>query len=163
MKKNPADAEAKSKLDQLTATLAAFDIKELKRRLGLRADDLNLRFQLGLALAKSGKHKEAITEFQQARSSTTLKVQALYNAGLSLEADGVPKLAVKSYEEALKNTEPDDTDTLNSLHYRLGRIAEASGNVQVAEEHYNEVAANNYSYLDVAERLTNLNKKPMED
>ncbi len=163
LKKNPADAEAKSKLGQITAALAAYEIKEIRRRVGLRPDDLNLRFQLGQTLAKAGKHGEAIAEFQQARSSPQLKVQALIQAGLSFEANGVSKLAERSYQDALRATESDDTATMNSLHYRLGRIAEAQGNVQSAEEHYNEVAANDYSYLDVADRLGNLNKKPAED
>ncbi len=58
--------------------------------------------------------------------------------------------------EALKAADPDDLATLNALHYRLGRVAEAQGNLDVAEEHYNEVAANDYGYLDVALRLRNL-------
>ncbi len=45
---------------------------------------------------------------------------------------------------------------MNSLHYRLGRVSEAMGNPQAAEEHYNEVAANDYGYLDVAQRLRSL-------
>jgi tetratricopeptide (TPR) repeat protein len=163
LKKAPDDAEARSKLEQITAALAAYEIKEIRRRIALRADDMNLRFQLGQALAKAGKHGEAIAEFQQARNSPQLKVQALYQAGLSFEANGVPKLAERSYQDAVRATEPDDTATMNSLHYRLGRIAELQGNTQSAEEHYNEVAANDYSYLDVAERLGNLNKKPAED
>ena len=44
-----------------------------------------------------------------------------------------------------------------ALHYRLGRVAEALGNNEAAEEHYNEVAAIDYTYLDVAKRLRNLN------
>jgi len=47
-------------------------------------------------------------------------------------------------------------ETINALHYRLGRVFEAQGDTQMAEEHYNEVAANDYGYLDVAQRLRNL-------
>ncbi len=43
-----------------------------------------------------------------------------------------------------------------ALHYRLGRAAESMGNNEVADEHYNEVAAVDYSYLDVAQRLKRL-------
>ena len=67
------------------------------------------------------------------------------------------KLAERTYQEALKAVEPDDLATLNALHYRLGRVAEAQGNRDAAEEHYNEVAANDYAYLDVAQRLQSLN------
>ena len=38
----------------------------------------------------------------------------------------------------------------------LPDIVEALGNHEGAEEHYNEVAANDYTYLDVAERLRRL-------
>ena len=52
--------------------------------------------------------------------------------------------------------EPEDKDNFIALHYRLGRVAETLGNNEAAEEHYNEVAANDYTYLDVAERLRRL-------
>ncbi len=163
LKKSPGDAEAKARLDQLNTALASYEAKELRRRMALRPDDMGLRLQLGQALARAGKHDEAIAEFQQARSSPVHKVQALLQAGLSFEANGVLKLAERSYQDALRSADPADAATVNGLHYRLGRIAEAQGNPQSAEEHYNEVAANDYSYLDVAQRLRDLNRKPAED
>ena len=86
----------------------------------------------------------------------TLKIQALYHLGLSFEANNAPKLAERNYKEALKMLEPEDKDNFLALHYRLGRVSEALGNNEAAEEHYNEVAANDYSYLDVAQRLKRL-------
>ena len=132
------------------------EVKEYKRRLSLYPEDLQLHFSLGLRLARGGKHEEAIAAFQQARNSPTLKVQALHQTGLSFEAKNALKLAERTYLDALKSADPADTSTLNALHYRLGRVSEALGNTAAAEEHYNEVAANDYSYLDVAQRLQNL-------
>jgi tetratricopeptide (TPR) repeat protein len=163
VKQDPGDAQAKAKLEQLSATLFAYESKEYKRRIALNPEDLNLRFHFGQILASMGKHDEAIAEFQQARNSPSLKVEALFHAGLSFEANGVMKLAERAFNDALRAVDPDDTANLNKIHYRLGRIAEAQGNVQNAEEHYNEVAANDYSYLDVAQRLRDLNKKPVDD
>jgi len=154
---HPEDAAAKAKLDQLTKLLSDYEIKEYRRRLSLSPDDANLHFQLGLCLARAGQHDEAIAAFQQARSNPSLKVQSLYHAGLSFEANGALKLADRAYRDALKAIEPEDTANFNALHYRLGRVAEALGNLEAAEEHYNEVAANDYTYLDVAQRLKNLN------
>jgi tetratricopeptide (TPR) repeat protein len=156
-KERADDAAAKAKLDQLTKLLSDYEIKEFRRRSAASPEDTNLHYQLGLCLARAGLHDEAIAEFQQARSSPTLKVQALYQAGLSFEANNAFKLADRTYREALKSLEDGDVANFNSLHYRLGRVAEALGNSEVAEEHYNEVAANDYSYLDVAQRLRNLN------
>ena len=47
-------------------------------------------------------------------------------------------------------------ENFKALHYRLGRVAEALGNNEAAEEHYNEVAAKDYTFLDVAQRLRRL-------
>ena len=125
--------------------------------MALSPEDTNLHFQLGLCLARAGLHDEAIGEFQQARSSPTHKVQALYQVGLSFEANGAFKLADRAYQDGLKAIEAEDMDNFKALHYRLGRVAEAMGNHEAAEEHYNEVAAIDYTYLDVAQRLRNLN------
>jgi tetratricopeptide (TPR) repeat protein len=154
---NPDDPAARAKVEQLTKLLADYEINEFRRRVALSPEDANLRYQLGLCLARGGRHDEAIAEFQQARSSPTLKVQALYQAGLSFEANNALKLADRAYRDALKSIESEDLNNFNALHYRLGRVAEALGNLEAAEEHYNEVAANDYAYLDVAQRLRNLN------
>ena len=82
------------------------------------------------ALARAGLHDEAIAEFQQARSSQTHKVQALFQMGLSFEANNALKLAERSYRDALKAVEPEDVSNLNALNYRLGRVAEAHGNMR---------------------------------
>ena len=156
-KDRPDDAAAKAKLDQVTKLLADYEIKEYRRRVALSPEDTNLHYQLGLCLARAGLHDEAIAEFQQARSSPTLKTQALYQMGLSFETNGALKLADRTYRDALKGVEAEDVANFIALHYRLGRVAEALGNNEAAEEHYNEVAAIDYTYLDVAQRLRNLN------
>lgn len=153
----PDDVTSRGKLDQLTKLLMDYEIKELRRRIALSPEDSNLHYQLGLVLAKDGKHADAIGEFQVAKNSPNLKVDALHQAGLSFEADGRGKLAERTYQEALKAIDPSDTVNFNALHYRLGRVAEELGNMEEAEEHYNEVASNDYTYLDVAQRLRNLN------
>lgn len=153
----PDDAATRAKLDQITRLLSEYEIKEFRRRVALSPEDTNLHYQLGVCLARAGLHDEAIGEFQQARSSPSLKVQALYQVGLSFEANGALKLADRAYQDGLKAIEPEDLDNFKALHYRLGRVAEAMGNHEAAEEHYNEVAATDYTYLDVAQRLRNLN------
>jgi tetratricopeptide (TPR) repeat protein len=153
---HPEDTAAKAKLDQLTEMLSKYEVEAFRRRVGLHPEDAALHFQFGIILAKKGDHDAAIAEFQQARSSPAHKVQALYQAGLSFEANNALKLADRSYREAVKSLEAEDKENLLALHYRLGRVAEALGNHEGAEEHYNEVAAIDYGYLDVAERLRRL-------
>jgi tetratricopeptide (TPR) repeat protein len=154
----PEDTGAKAKLDQLTEMLNKYEIAAFRRRVALRPEDAKLHLELGAILARVGDHDGAIAEFQHARSSPTLavKIQALYSLGLSFEANNAPKLAERNYKEALKIIEPEDRENFLALHYRLGRVAEVLGNHEAAEEHYNEVAAIDYAYHDVAERLKRL-------
>ena len=155
-RERPDDPAPKAKLEQLQAMLVDYEIKEYRRRVALQPGDCQLHYDLGLRLAKAGQHKDAISSFQLARSSPALKVEALHQAGLSFEAEGALKLAERTLQEAVKAADRDDMPTMNALHYRLGRIHEALGNVKDAEEHYNEVAANDYGYQDVAQRLRSL-------
>lgn len=154
---DPTDVTSKSKLDQLHRMLLDYEIKEYRRRVALSPEDHGLHHLLGMALARDGKHAEAIGEFQIAKGAPNLKIDAMLQAGLSFEADGRAKLAERTYQEALKSLEPSDTVNANALHYQLGRVNETLGNMEQAEEHYNEVAANDYTYRDVAQRLRNLN------
>ncbi len=158
LKERPEDDKAKTLLDDLTRKLNEYEIQEYKRRIALEPTDLNLQYQLGARLAQDKRYDEAIGAFQQSSKSTTpaLKVQSLYQLGLCFEARSIHKLAERALQEALKIADPKDLSLTNGIRYRLGRVAEAQGNTAEAEEHYNEVAANDYTYLDVAERLRNL-------
>ena len=157
------DPEPRQKLEQLKVALYKYELKEIRRKVGHAPDDLKLRMLLGKKLAEGAKHDEAIAEFQQARNSPELKVQALLQAGLSFKANGIGKLAERHFEEALRAVDLKDLVTFNELHYNLGLLAEEQGNKAIAEEHYNEVAANDYSYRDVAQRLRKLGEKPPEE
>jgi tetratricopeptide (TPR) repeat protein len=152
------DTAAKAKLDQLNEMLNKYEIEAFRRRVQLHPEDAKLHFDLGVILARVGDHDGAIAEFQQARSSTNpiQKVQALYHLGMSFEVNNSPKLAERNYKDAIKLLDPDDKENFLALHYRLGRVSETLSNTEAAEEHYNEVAAHDYSYLDVAQRLKRL-------
>ena len=82
--------------------------------------------------------------------------------GLSFYATNIIKLAERTFLDALRVAEESDTSVRNELNYNLGRIAEDQGNKSVAEEYYNEVAAQDYTYRDVAQRLRKLGEKPPE-
>jgi tetratricopeptide (TPR) repeat protein len=155
-REKPQDEPIKAKLSQYKTMLMEYEIKEYGRRSRLHPEDFAIQLHLGKCLARAGKHQEAIAAFQVARNHPTNRVDALHQLGLSFEAIGNLKLAERNYQDALKAADESDPTLANALHYRLGRVAEAQGNNQVAEEHYNEVAANDYAYLDVAERLKNL-------
>ena len=69
------------------------------------------------------------------------EMEALYRVGLSFEADGALELAEQNYRQALTSLKPGDKENFIALHYRLGRVAEALGRNDEAEEHYSQAAA----------------------
>lgn len=152
----PHDAAIKAKLAQLVEKRNEYELAEAQRKAQLHPADFQIQFNLGMTLQKLGKNKEAIAAFQAASTSPTLRVKALYQTGLAFEADGLLKLAERKYQDALKALEEGDTENFKDIHYQLGRVNESLGNGSIAEEHYNEVAAVDFSYKDVAERLRNL-------
>ena len=157
-REKPLDEAIKAKLNQYTTMLMDYEIKEHSRRAKLHPEDLAAQLQLGKSMAKAGKHQEAIAAFQLARNHPMHRVEALHQAEPELRGDRQPEARrTKLSRTPLEGrADPDDVNIFNALHYRLGRVAEAQSNTQAAEEHYNEVAANDYSYLDVADRLKNL-------
>ena len=159
MQERPEETAAKVKLDELTKMLDKYEIQAFRRRVKLHPEDAKLHYELGAILARIGEHDEAIAEFQQAArlgNVPAVKIQALLADGAELRGQQRPKLAERNYKEALKMLDPEDKENFLELHYRLGRVAETLGNTEAAEEHYNEVAAIDYTYLDVAERLRRL-------
>jgi tetratricopeptide (TPR) repeat protein len=159
VQEHPEETAAQVKLEELTKMLDKYEIQAHRRRVKIHPEDPKVHYELGLILARTDAHDQAIPEFQQAArlgNIPSVKIQALHQMGLSFEANGAPKLAERNYKEAIKLLEPEDKDNFLALHYRLGRCAETLANREAAEEHYNEVAAADYTYLDVAERLRRL-------
>jgi len=150
---HPDDAEARSKRAELIRKRDDFEIGEFRRRVGANPADAESQFRLGSALARALRWEEAIAAFQKARNDARWKVKALTAAGECFEKDNSPRLAERSYSDALKSVPGEDTAMSNELHYRLGTLAERMGKLQEAEDHYNEVAANDFGYKDVAKRL----------
>ena len=157
----PDSADIAEKRQAIEEKLNAYELHERKHRAQAEPSNGEVRLAYGICLARLGKHDEAIAEFQQARAlgEAPVRTEALHRSGESFEAKGLLKLAERSYQEALKMADTENQTLINTLHYRLGRVAEAGGDLVSAEEHFNEVAANDYTFLDVAERLRALNQK----
>jgi tetratricopeptide (TPR) repeat protein len=156
---NLDDADARAKRAELSRKIDEFEIGEFRRRVESNPADAESQFRLGTALSRAERWDEAIAAFQKARNDPAWKLKALASAGECFEKNGSPRLAERSYSDALKSVTPNDVEMSNELHYRLGTLSERMGKLQEAEEHYNEVAANDFGYKDVARRLRDIQTK----
>ncbi len=77
------------------------------------------------------------------------KVQALYQAGLRFEADRGRGAGRAELSRGTVLLEPDEGPRPSSPCITALAACRGLGNNEAAEEHYNEVAAIDYGYIDV--------------
>jgi hypothetical protein len=115
-----------------------------------------LQYELGLRCKRAGKFKEAIQAFQAARDETRQKAQVQLLLGESFQYIKQFKLALASYEAAVQAADTSEPDTKKLALYRAGVLALELNDREKAEKHLTQLAAIDFGYRDVAERLDKL-------
>ncbi len=122
------------------------------------ADDLESRYNLGIAFKDMGLYDEAIGELQKVCNAVDRgaqfheAVQAYTWLAHCFVERGFPQAAFKWYERALQlpNLEP---ESVVAIHYDLAQAYERAGIKEHALEHFMEAYGSNIDYRDVAERI----------
>jgi tetratricopeptide (TPR) repeat protein len=124
-------------------------------------EDPETHYNLGVAFKEMDLFDEAIGEFQKVCQSIergqsfTQSVQAYTWLADCFLKKGVPDLAIRWYERALKAPAIDyETDT--AIRYELACACVEAGDRQTALSHFMEVYGTNIDYRDVAERIKSL-------
>jgi tetratricopeptide (TPR) repeat protein len=115
-----------------------------------------LQYELGLRCKKAGKFKEAIQAFQAARDESRQKAVVQLNLGESFQHIRQFKLALASYEAAVQAADDFQPDAKKLALYRAGVLAAELNERERAEKHLTQLAAMDFGYRDVAERLDKL-------
>jgi tetratricopeptide (TPR) repeat protein len=115
-----------------------------------------LQYELGLRCKRAGKFKEAIQAFQAARGETRHKAMVQLHLGESFQYIRQFKLALSSYEAAVQAAEDAEAETKKLALYRAGVLAAEMNDREKAEKHLTQLAAIDFGYRDVAERLDKL-------
>ncbi len=118
--------------------------------------NLLLQYELGLRCKRAGKFKEAIQAFQAARDDARHKAQVQLHLGESFQHIRQFKLALASYEAAAEASDSMQLDTKKLALYRAGVLAAELGDRDRAEKHLTQLAAIDFGYRDVADRLDKL-------
>ncbi len=119
-------------------------------------ENLLYQFELGLRLKRAGKFREAIQAFQTARADAKRLAETQINLGECFQHIEQFRLAMSSYEAAIKAAPEPDSEEHRLARYRAGVLATGLKEYDTAEKHLTELAAADFSYRDVADRLDKL-------
>lgn len=158
LKANPADADAKAKLAHVEKERLAFALDEFGRRARELPTDPNVRFDFGEALYRSGKMREAISEFQFSVKDPKRKVMSLLRLGECFRRENQLDLAAKQYERALEDLASFNDNKKVAL-YNLGDILERQGKHEEARKPWSELYEGDINFRDISKRLEALNAK----
>ena len=124
----------------------------------LSEEDADTHFNLGIAYREMGLLPEAIREFQVASRDTEYFVESCSNIGVCYQEQGMWAEATEWYQKAL--VAPDiSAEARVGLRYDLAAAYQSAGDVEQAVGIFEEIAAGNASYRDVADRLSNLGQQ----
>ncbi|MFQ5724083.1 MAG: tetratricopeptide repeat protein [Terriglobia bacterium] len=159
----PAPAAKEEEKEAAPVGVLAEVFEEFKEELGEveEVEDLETHYNLGIAYKEMGLMEEAISEFQKVvkasekeRSASHL-FQVCTLLGMCFIEKGMPQIAVRWYERALKSPGVDEEGSL-ALRYDMGVAHEQAGNKKAALNCFMEVYGANVDYRNVGERIREL-------
>jgi hypothetical protein len=118
--------------------------------------NLLLQYELGLRCKRAGKFREAIQAFQAARDDVRHRAEVQLQLGESFQHIRQFKLALASYEAAVEAADTMQPDLQKLALYRAGVLAAEFKDVDRAEKYLTRLAAIDFGYRDVADRLDKL-------
>lgn len=137
-------------------TLLEIETEEFSERVAAYPTDLNKKFEFGKRLQESGRHEEAIAQFQQSKTDVRLRAKSLYHLGLSFGAIDFNDEAIDTFRAALDLGGEQDEKTKMALRYGLmlslmGRAAEQRSltDAEEAAKLASSIAIQEIGYRDI--------------
>ncbi len=158
LKANPADAAAKAGLAQAEKEKLAFSLEEFSRRAKELPTDPNVRYDYGEALYRSGKTREAISEFQFSVKDPKRKMPSLLRLAACFKRENQLDLAAKQLERALEDLTTMN-ETKKTVLYESGDIYEKQARFPEAKKVWDELYEADINFRDITKRLDVLNAK----
>lgn len=157
VRENPDDEELRQKSGSLASKLVKREIEVLSEKVKRYPKEARLKFELAQRLIRVKRSAQAIPLLQQAATSPSLELDATVSLGECFLREKKEELALRQFKRIVSKLDlHDQPDTFKRCHYLLGTIYENKGDVEAAEEHYNEVLGADYEYRDVLQRLERL-------
>ena len=149
--------QLKLHFNALNAEIIKHEMELYSYQVEIQPDNANAHFELGYRYLQQGTFDEAIKSLQQARADTRRKWEALCWLGYAFWKKKNYVLADKNLGDALEAAPSNDEEAKKKILYYRGCIAQERGETASALDYFNEIAAIDFGYKDVAQRLDQLN------
>jgi tetratricopeptide (TPR) repeat protein len=137
---------------RIQAEKQAFQLTECQRRAERFPTDLQIRYELGQLYFHAGKMGEAIQEFQKAKRNPQRLASSLNFLGQCYARRNMNELAVRTFEEALKE-KPVFDEEKKELVYNLAGVLEKAGKREDAIKQLEIIYAEDIGYRDVQAKV----------
>jgi tetratricopeptide (TPR) repeat protein len=151
-----ATDEAQKLAERMAAQGNQAELEIFAARSSREPANLTLQFELGMRLKLAGKYREAIPVFQTARDDPRRRATVEIHLGECFQHIRQFKLAANSYASSAEACGASDDDTKKLALYRAGVLCMELGDLDRAEAHLTDLAASDFAYRDVADRLDKL-------
>jgi tetratricopeptide (TPR) repeat protein len=149
---DPENEELKAQLAERRAQRLAEQVEEARKRIEQNPTDPQLRYELGLALYRSGDHTAAIPHLQQATRNPHIRTKVLLLLGRTFRAKNMYDIAIKQLSDALADLHAMD-GTKKEVLYEKGLIHSEMGDKAAALDAFKQIYEVDYGYRDVAQRV----------
>jgi tetratricopeptide (TPR) repeat protein len=156
---NPSDANAKSKVEELSAQLNGTELEHHRLCVQNYPTDLQAKYEYAECLFNNSRYDEAIPLFQEAQKDPRRKISAMNKIGLCFFLKGWLTDAIDIFNQAMDSYELKEDNIAKELRYNLARAYEEHGDIDKALEIYRKIAQIDFAYRDVSQRVDNLRKK----
>jgi tetratricopeptide (TPR) repeat protein len=129
-----------------------FFFDNIQQRVAKYPNDLNLRYELGVALCGRSMFNEAIQQFQLSQRNPRWHIKSLYHLGLCFKAKKQYDLALDQFGKAALELISMDS-TKKDVYYEMGLIKEAMDDLTGAQQLFKEIYQADIAYKDVARRV----------
>lgn len=149
-------AEAAELAQRMATQANQVELEIYAARSAREPGNASLLYELALRYKRAGKFREAIQAFQAARDDVRHRPQVQLHLGESFQHIRQFKLALSSYEAAVAAADHAQPDVKKLALYRAGVLAAELKDPDRAEKYLTQLAAIDFGYRDVADRLDKL-------
>jgi tetratricopeptide (TPR) repeat protein len=153
-------AAARTRVEELTATLNAVELDHYKLCVDHYPTDLGAKYEYALRLMRMKRYNDAIPLFQEAQKDPRRKIPAMDKIGSCFYLKGWYSDAIDIFQRAIDSYEINDDAIAKELRYNLARAYEEQGEKEKSLEVYRRIAQSDFGYKDVSERIDRLRVEP---